>query len=200
MILIITILDQDSDHNDTTLMDIADDDEDDGMTSDQIAFNALEEVKLLEWGKEDTEDPTILERRQKIIGLLQLIASNHSDNSIRKKITTNVKNLTKHITRRFKLEGTPCPCANDSCYRNVYSVQLSYLGHTTKSLVSQKARCFDAAKDLYDVSNVDLNAEVSPLPLLFKTTLQNFSKEGGDSLLPLIHLLNTTLHYSFGDY
>jgi hypothetical protein len=37
---------------------------DDGMTSDLIAFNALKDVKLLEWGKEDTADPTILERRQ----------------------------------------------------------------------------------------------------------------------------------------
>ena len=156
------ILDQDVvEHNDTTF----DDDEDHGLTSDQIAFNALKDVKLLEWGKEDTADPTILERRQKIIGLLEAIALNHPEKSIRKKIGTNVKNLTKHITKRFKLEGTPCTCANDSCYRNVYSVQLSYLGHTTNSLVSQKARCFDAAKNLYDEANVDLNAEVSPLTI-----------------------------------
>jgi hypothetical protein len=170
------ILDQEQD---TTF----DDDEDHGLTSDQISFNALKDVKQLEWGKEDTDDQTILDTRQKIIDLLKEIASNHPEKSIRKKIGTNVKNLTKHITRRFKLEGTPCPCANDSCYRNVYSVQLSYLGHTTNSLVSQKARCFDAAKDLYDVANVDLNAKVSPLLTFpFNNSLTLLLKGRGDCL------------------
>jgi hypothetical protein len=171
-------------------MDIADHDEDDGMTSDQIAFNALEEVKLLEWGKEDTEDSTILERRQKIIGLLERIASNHPDQSIRKKITTNAKNLTKFISKRFKLEGSRCPppCAKDGCYRHVYSVQLSYLRHTTNSLVAQKARCFDASKDLYNDANVVLNAKVSPLihPLPHSITI--YSKGRGD-FSTLIHCL-----------
>ena len=165
--------------DDTTLMHIADD----GMTSDLIAFNALNDVKLLEWGKEDTADPTILERRQKIIGLLEAIALNHPEKSIRKKFTTNVKNLKKYIKSRFKLEGTLCPCGNDGCYRQVYSVQLSYLGHTTNSLVATKARCFDAAKDLYDVANAVSNpinsAEVSPLTLLLQNSLTQLSKGRG---------------------
>jgi hypothetical protein len=118
-------------------------------------------------------------KERRTAGLLEQIALNHPEQSVRKKITTNVKNLTKYISKRFKLEGTPCPCANDSCYRNVYSVQLSYLGHTTNSLVSQKARCFDAAKNLYDVANVDLNSEVTPLPTSLHNSLPYYQKGRG---------------------
>ena len=70
----------------------------------QIAFEALEKVKKLRWGKTtilNITNPvlagTILQTRNEIISCIKIIAENHPDTIIRRKISTNAINLAKDI-------------------------------------------------------------------------------------------------------
>jgi hypothetical protein len=132
--------------------------------TDQNALEALQKIKKLQWGKTTIDHSTnlvlagtILKTRKEIISCLEIIADNHPDETIRKKISTNVKNLSNDINYRFNTEGNSCHCGKVGCFRSVYTSQLSWMGHTAKGFVAQSARCFDGSKGLYDATNIKVS-------------------------------------------
>ena len=170
---------------------IRNDDQDNGIqlieSPNQIAFNALENLKILEWGKTTISEKTdlifateIFQKRNEIISLLETLSNNHPNASVRKKLKTNVKNLTNNIKYRFNTEGANCKCGIAGCFRSVYSSQLYWMGHSAKGFVAQSARCFDGSKELYNVASSIRNSEVSFVELL---TIDE-SRKGGWYNLP----------------
>jgi hypothetical protein len=157
-----------SDVSDVTLINLSPNPQPNVVDSAQIAFEALEKIKKLEWGKTTIDVNTnlviagqILQTRKEIISCLEIIAANHPDKKARKKLSTNAKNLGKNIHYRFNTEGKSCSCGKSGCFRSVYTSQLSWMGHSAKGFVAQSARCFDGSKGLYDSTNVVINSNVS---------------------------------------